>query len=130
MDSPQHRHQPNGDRTEHWERSPLAVSALGRTDGTVDLHVCPECSSRLVYPTDWAPVDGCHWRVELRCPECYWHQVGLYEQSVLDRFDEVLDAATDAMIADLRHLQRSNMEYELERFNLALGSDLILPEDF
>src|SRR6478735_877284 len=94
---------------------------------TADLHVCPDCRSDLVHPTDWAPVDRCRWRVEVRCPECEWSSVGVYGQSVLDRFDEVLDAGTDAMVADLRHLQRSNMESELARFNMALGSDLILP---
>ncbi len=97
---------------------------------TVDLHLCPDCGSDLVHPVEWAPVDMCRWRVELRCPECEWRSVGIHGQAVLDRFDEILDAATDAMVADLRRLQRSNMENELARFNLALGNDLILPEDF
>ena len=119
-----------GERPDDPEGSREAsIFALGATT-PLELHICPQCSSRLVYPTDWAPVDMCHWRVELRCPECEWQQVGLFEQTVLDRFDEVLDAATDAMIADLRRLQSSNMEHELERFNEALGRDLILPEDF
>jgi hypothetical protein len=96
----------------------------------IELHVCPECTSELVYPLEWAPVDACHWRVELRCPECEWRQSGLYEQEVLDRFDNALDAGTDTMVATLRRLQRANMETELERFNMALESDLILPEDF
>ena len=56
--------------------------------------------------------------------------VGLYEQSVLDRFDQVLDAGTDSLHADLRKLERTNMEAELQRFNVALDGDLILPEDF
>lgn len=95
-----------------------------------DLHVCPSCRSRLVYPVDWAPVDLCHWRVELRCPECEWFEAGLYEQASLDRFDAMLDSATDTMLEDLARLQRSNMEEELDRFARALASDLILPEDF
>ena len=98
--------------------------------GTAELHICPECNSDLVHPVEWAPVDMCRWRVELRCPECEWRSVGIHGQDVLDRFDEVLDAGTDAMVADLRNIQRSNMESELVRFNLALGNDLILPEDF
>jgi len=98
--------------------------------GDIDLHVCPECSSHLVYPLEWAPVDNCHWRVDLRCPECEWRQAGLYEQAVLDRFDNALDEGTDAMVSNLRRLQRANMEAELERFGLALSTDLILPEDF
>jgi hypothetical protein len=100
------------------------------SDGTVDLHVCPDCASDLVHPVDWAPVDRLRWRVELRCPECEWGSVATHDQAALDRFDEVLDAGTDAMVANLRRLQRANMESELERFNMALGSDLILPEDF
>jgi hypothetical protein len=31
---------------------------------------------------------------------------------------------------DLKRLTKANMEEEIERFTLALGSDLILPEDF
>lgn len=95
-----------------------------------DLHICPSCDSRLVYPLDWSPVDMCHWRVELRCPECEWTEAGLYEQAALDRFDHILDSGTDSLVEDLRLLQRSNMEHELARFNMALGQDLILPEDF
>ena len=98
--------------------------------GGLELHRCPECSSGLVYPLDWMPIDPVHWRVALRCPECEWRSVGLYEQDVLDRFDQVLDAGTDSLYADLRKLERSNMEAELHRFNAALGGDLILPEDF
>ena len=98
--------------------------------GHLELHICPQCTSNLVYPLDWTPMDAVHWRVSLRCPECEWSAVGLYEQAVLDRFDQVLDAGTHSIHADLRKLERSNMEAELERFNDALGGDLILPEDF
>jgi hypothetical protein len=95
-----------------------------------DLHVCPECGSALVHPVDWSAADAVHWRVELRCPECEHRSTGLYEQAVVDRFDQILDAGTDSLYADLRKLERSNMEAELHRFNAALGGDLILPEDF
>ena len=96
----------------------------------IELHVCPSCASELVYPIEWAPADMCHWRVELRCPECEWHQVGLYEQAVLDRFDDILDAGTEDLVADLQQLQRSNIECEVKRLGTALTSDLLLPEDF
>ena len=105
---------------------PAAPAAGGPTD----LHLCPECGSGLVQPTEWVPVDMCHWRIELRCPECEWHRAGTYEQAVLDEFEGVLDAGIDAMVDGLRRLQRSNMEAEIERFSIALAHDLILPEDF
>lgn len=95
-----------------------------------ELHRCPECRSDLVHPLEWDPVDMRRWRVALRCPECEWRSVGIYEKTALDRFDEALDAGTDALVADLRRLQRANMESEVARLNLALGNDLILPEDF
>ena len=39
-------------------------------------HICPECGSDLVYPTDWAPASERHWQVALRCPECEWNGGG------------------------------------------------------
>jgi hypothetical protein len=95
-----------------------------------DLHVCPECGSGLVHPIDWATAGEGHWRVVLRCPECEWSSVGFYEQAVLDRFDQILDAGADSLRTDLRKLERMNMEEELRRFSALLGRDLVLPEDF
>ncbi|GIK76348.1 MAG: hypothetical protein EDQ89_11400 [Acidobacteria bacterium] len=95
-----------------------------------DVHVCPECGSGLVHPVDWATAGAGHWRVALRCPECEWRTVGFYEQAVLDRFDQILDAGADSLRADLRRLERMNMEEELRRFGALLGGDLVLPEDF
>jgi hypothetical protein len=101
-------------------------------EGTVlaDLHDSPECGSGLVHTTEWEPVDDRHWRVALRCPECEWHSVGLYEQAVLDRFDRVLDAGAASLQADLRKLERVNMAEELRRFTALLSGNLVLPEDF
>lgn len=109
---------------------PSGDAVLPDTRSPEDLHVCPECTSTMVYPTDWVPVDLAHWRVDLRCPECEWRQAGLYEQGVLDRFDTILDAGTDSLVHDLGRLQRANMEDEVERFSLALEQNLIVPEDF
>lgn len=110
---------------------PHLPSPSPRNPGTAeDMHRCPACASNLVCPIDWAPVGMCHWRVQLRCPECEWSGTGLYGQDAVDRFDNVLDAATDSLVRDLRRLQRFNMEDELERLNVALEQDLILPEDF
>lgn len=95
-----------------------------------DLHVCPGCRSDLVHPVEWTPVDARHWRVELRCPECERRSLGIYDQATLDRFDAILDAGTDAMVASLRRIQRSNIEAESARLNVALEGGLILPEDF
>jgi hypothetical protein len=95
-----------------------------------DLHICPECDRTLVYPVEWEEVSPTHWEVLLRCPNCDWTEVGVYDQRTVDRFDEQLDDGTEALMRDLNRLTKANMEEEIERFTLALGSDLILPEDF
>jgi hypothetical protein len=94
------------------------------------LHVCPCCTSELVYPTDWAPVDQRNWSVELRCPDCEWVGGGVFAQVVVDRFDEALDSGTEQLLTDLGLLTRANMEDGVERFTAALWAGDIQPEDF
>jgi predicted RNA-binding Zn-ribbon protein involved in translation (DUF1610 family) len=94
------------------------------------LHICPACDSGLVHPVDWSPAAGRRWLVDLRCPECGWTGGGTYSQKVVDRFDEVLDDGTEALLDDLNRLSRANMEEHVEAFVAALEADRILPEDF
>jgi len=96
----------------------------------VDLHVCAECGSHLVYPLEWEESGATHWEVALRCPECESRDSGVYEQDVVERFDEELDRGTELLVRDLKRLMQANMEDEIERFVTALDADLILPEDF
>jgi hypothetical protein len=95
-----------------------------------DLHVCPDCDRALVYPVEWEEVSPTHWEVLLRCPNCEWGELGVYDQSTVDRFDEELDLGTEALLRDLQRLTKANMEEEADRFASALASDFILPEDF
>jgi hypothetical protein len=95
-----------------------------------DLHVCPECDRELVYPVEWEEASATHWEVLLRCPNCEWSEVGVFDQATVDRFDEHLDVGTEALMRDLKRLTRANMEEEIDRFTSALSSDDILPEDF
>ena len=102
----------------------------GATREYADLHVCPECEKHLVYPVEWEEASETHWEVQLRCPNCEWYTVGLYDQETVDRFDEELDHGTEALVRDLKRLTRANMEEEVERFTSALASDAIWPMDF
>jgi len=111
----------------YYESLPAPPPAHAPLD---DLHICPECDRTLVFPVEWEEVSPTHWEVLLRCPNCEWTEVGVYDQRTVDRFDEQLDHGTEALIRDLKRLTKANMEEEIERFTLALGSDLILPEDF
>ena len=94
------------------------------------LHVCTECTSELVYPTDWQEAGSEHWEVELRCPNCEWRGGGVFHQTVVERFDDELDRGIDVLLSDYRALVSSNMEDEVERFAKALDVDAILPADF
>ena len=106
--------------------------APARHDGpdTADLHVCGTCDSELVYPVEWEEAGATHWEVVLRCPNCEWAGTGVYEQQVVERFDEELDRGTEALVRDLKRLMQANMEDEIERFINALEGDHVLPEDF
>jgi hypothetical protein len=95
-----------------------------------ELHVCPACESRLVYPTSWSEADKTSWEVTLRCPSCEWSDAGIFDQETVERFDEELDRGTDELVDDLRRLVYANMEEQIDRFCDALQRDLVLPEDF
>ena len=106
-------------------------SAGVRSDGDQQLlHVCGECESSLVYPTDWQEAGPEHWEVELRCPNCEWRGTGVFSQTVVEVFDDELDRGIDVLLADYRALVNSNMEDEIERFAKALEVGAILPADF
>ena len=107
-----------------------AAQASSTPQELVDLHVCPDCDKPLVYPVEWAEASLTHWEVQLRCPNCEWLTVGLYDQATVDRFDEVLDHGTEVLLGHLKHLTHANMEEEIDRFATALASDAIWPMDF
>ena len=110
---------------------PDSVSSFGPAlEPAQALHVCPECSSKLVYPTGWDEAGPDSWQVQLRCPECEHFREGVFAQATVDDFDERLDMGTDALTADLRRLTRANMAAEVDLFVAALEADAILAEDF
>jgi hypothetical protein len=94
------------------------------------LHECPECDRALVYPVEWEEASPTQWEVLLRCPNCEWTDLGIYDQAVVDAFDEELDRGTEALVDDLMRLQQANMQDEIERFTAALDSDAVWPMDF
>ncbi len=113
-------------------QTPRMPSLPARTDQpeSGDLHLCGSCDSELVYPVEWEEAGATHWEVTLRCPNCEWAGTGVYEQRIVERFDEELDRGTEAVVRDLKRLMQANMEDEIERFINALEGDHVLPEDF
>ncbi len=107
-----------------------AAPAPARQPERTDLHICGSCGSDLVYPVEWDEAGATHWEVSLRCPNCEWSGTGIFEQDVVDRFDEELDRGTESLVRDLRRLIHANMEEDIERFVEALHEGHIVPEDF
>jgi hypothetical protein len=106
------------------------VEELAQPTGDQPLHVCPDCDSTLVYPTDWQEAGADHWEVDLRCPNCEWRGSGVFHQDVVESFDDELDRGIDVLLSDYRALVSSNMEDEIDRFAKALDAGAILPADF
>jgi DNA-directed RNA polymerase subunit RPC12/RpoP len=95
------------------------------------LHVCPDCSSRLVQPTRWEQTaKRGHWRLWRRCPECEWRRDGIHDEGEIDAFDEALDDGAEALAAELQKLERESMEEIADVFSTALAADLITADDF
>jgi len=112
------------------DTEPRAGGSVSVNETVQDLHVCASCESDLVYPTEWDEAGTMHWEVSLRCPNCEWSGSGIFQQELVERFDEELDRGTEALVRDLKRLMHANMEEEIDRFVQALDHDLILPEDF
>lgn len=98
--------------------------------GTRGLHICPDCDCQLVQPSGWAEAPHGFWELTLDCPNCDWHDEGMFDQDQVDALEERLDEGLTDLLSDLRRLTQFNMTEEIERFATALHSDLILPEDF
>ncbi|HEX5593175.1 MAG TPA: hypothetical protein VFX35_07495 [Solirubrobacterales bacterium] len=95
------------------------------------LHVCPECSSKLVQPTAWEREESPgRWRVWRRCPECEWAGGGVHGEDAIDAFDEQLDLGSRELADELRTLEHANMSEMAESFIRAIDSDLITADDF
>ena len=110
--------------------SAVAVATEQDEEQHVDLHVCPECSSDLVYPVGWEERRGDSWEITLRCPNCEWWHTDEYQDEEVERFDDVLNDGTEELLATLRTFARANMEEDVERLIEAIDAGLIQPMDF
>lgn len=98
--------------------------------GSLELHVCPECDSDLVYPVSWEERAGDAWRIDRRCPNCEWRHVGEFGQDEVEVFDDALNDGTEDLLVTLRNFARANMEADVERLIEMIRLDRIEPMDF
>jgi len=71
-----------------------------------------------------------HWEIERRCPECEWRETGIYEQEIVEWWDELLEAGTDSLIRELELIVSEEIDHEADRLREALAAGALLPEDF
>jgi hypothetical protein len=114
----------------YFEAARATTEQPGTAAPHTDLHICVECASELVYPTEWEEAGPENWRVSLRCPNCEWAATGIFSQDRVDTFDERLDEGTEQLVSDLKQLMHANMSEEIDRFVSALDAGALLPEDF
>ena len=95
-----------------------------------DLTICSTCGGHLVYPLRWSAVGMQHWRIELRCPDCEGRGTVVEHQSVIDRFDELLEQGAADLARDLHALVQITIDAEVEELHLSLASGRLRPEDF
>jgi hypothetical protein len=94
------------------------------------IELCGGCGGDRVHPVEWSEVEELRWQLSLRCPDCEWSHSDVYEQPEVERYDDVLNDATDRMIEELDRVTRENMAEAVERFVRALETDGITPFDF
>jgi hypothetical protein len=114
----------------YFESAKVTNEQPGPAAPHTELHICAECASDLVYPSEWEEAGPENWRVSLRCPNCEWTATGIFSQDCVDTFDERLDEGTEQLVSDLKQLMHANMSEEIERFVAALEAEALLPEDF
>jgi hypothetical protein len=111
------------------------ISDVHEIEGTVGLVVrrielCGSCGGDRVHPVDWDEVAEMRWQLSLRCPDCEWRHLDTYDAEEVERFDDVLNDATDRLIEELDRVTRENMNEAVDRFRSALENDDIVPFDF
>jgi len=102
-----------------------AAGAAGR-----QLDICPNCYSDLVQPVEARAAAGGSVRLKLRCPECGHFTDEEHSWDDARDFGRRFAAGRAALRAAHAELSQENFRDELDRFVLALASDLIGPDDF
>ena len=96
------------------------VSTASSTDLAIDkLHVCPTCGCEFVQLAGWEEAGAMqHWRITLRCPNCWRDREKVFDLEAIEYFEEQLDRGAEAL------------KRNLESFIEGLAEDRLLPEHF
>jgi hypothetical protein len=100
--------------------------------GSVGLHVCAWCDSRLVQLLASTPVEGVQlrWRLWRRCPECGWWDDGVYGRGECRAFNKVLAEGSSSLRWAAETLERESMGDFVKVFVAALDAGVVGADDF
>jgi DNA-directed RNA polymerase subunit RPC12/RpoP len=91
---------------------------------------CSRCGSDLLYVLSSRPVSDDTWEIEVRCPDCDWHETIVLGRYVTERFINQLHRQKRALVRDLGQLDAARFREDVERELALVRDDLILPADF
>lgn len=96
----------------------------------VSPHSCDSCSSLLVQVTDWIRVDGDHWQIRTRCPECHSRQKFIMDNAQVADFSQHVEQGFCRILDSLAQLDQEDFERTCKVLIHALRSNHIYPMDF
>ncbi len=100
------------------------------TNPLYPLEHCHRCKQDLCYPTAWAEIEDDQWQLWLRCPNCENCPKITATHEEVERYDEILNQGTDALIDQTEQLSQHNFACWADDFIEAINNDAIWPEDF
>ena len=96
-----------------------------------ELHICPQCESRLVQLRDSKKTETWQqWHLSRQCPECGWRGEGVHGRAECVAFDRALSAGFKSLHQASEVLERESFRDFAEVFLGALAADVVGPEDF
>lgn len=122
--------QPRSADKSHMPQASAHIEVLPGARPAQHLHICRCCDSELIQASEWEDAGDDHWQLRLRCPNCGWCRRGTFSSIQLAALEDHLDVGFNVLLRDLKRFTAANMTEEIERFALALETELILPEDF
>lgn len=95
-----------------------------------ELLTCPVCSSGLVFPIEYSPLNHDSWRLQMRCPNCFAWRESIVNTETYSAIGRHCCREQQALEEQLLLLEQRHMRETVESFITALYNGQIQPIDF
>jgi hypothetical protein len=112
------------------DRARAIAAALARHLTGSGLEICVACGRDYVNPVEWESAGDDHWRMFLRCGDCYASREVTVSDHVAQRCDRELHRRTLPIARAVERLDLERMKADAETLIAALRLDLIDAADF